>query len=178
MTIAVFTIGYLTIPPVGGMFKSHTICCAKYMRCPFCSCDTTKVVDKRDNREDSSTRRRRQCLRCGKRFTTYERIEKMDISILKKDGSLEVFDVNKIIKGIRKAIDESTISPQEVADFAEEIEKFVMNSEDPVSSKEIGKRILDWLKTKDTLSYIRFASVYKEFKDLNDIKQEIDNLEK
>lgn len=148
------------------------------MRCPFCSCDTTKVVDKRDNREDSSTRRRRQCLRCGKRFTTYERIEKMDISILKKDGSLETFDVNKIVKGIKKAINENTVSNQEVEDFAEQVEKFVINSEEPVSSKDIGKMTLDWLKGKDQLAYIRFASVYKEFKDLNDIKKEIDSLEK
>jgi transcriptional repressor NrdR len=150
----------------------------KHMRCPFCACDTTKVVDKRDTREDSSTRRRRQCLRCGKRFTTYERIEKMDISILKKDGSLETFNVNKIVKGIKKAINENTISTQEVEDFAEGIEKYVINSEEPVTSKEIGRMILDWLKTKDPLAYIRFASVYKEFKDLKDIKKEIDNLEK
>ena len=148
------------------------------MRCPFCACDTTKVVDKRDNREDSSTRRRRQCLRCGKRFTTYERIEKMDVSILKKDGSLETFDVSKIVKGIKKAINENTISSQEVEDFAEGVERYVINSEEPVTSKEIGRMILDWLKTKDPLAYIRFASVYKEFKDLRDIKEEIDNLEK
>lgn len=148
------------------------------MRCPFCACDTTKVVDKRDNREDSSTRRRRQCLRCGKRFTTYERIEKMDVSILKKDGSLETFDVSKIVKGIKKAVNENTISLQEVEDFAEGIERYVINSEEPVTSKQIGKMILDWLKTKDPLAYIRFASVYKEFKDLRDIREEIDNLEK
>ena len=150
----------------------------KHMRCPFCACDTTKVVDKRDNREDSSTRRRRQCLRCGKRFTTYERIEKMDVSILKKDGSLETFDVSKIVKGIKKAVNENTISLQEVEDFAEGIERYVINSEEPVTSKQIGKMILDWLKTKDPLAYIRFASVYKEFKDLRDIREEIDNLEK
>jgi len=148
------------------------------MRCPFCACDTTKVVDKRDNREDSSTRRRRQCLRCGKRFTTYERIEKMDISILKKDGSLETFDINKIIKGIKKAINENTVSTREVEDFAEQVERYVINSEEPVSSKTIGGMILEWLKTKDQLSYIRFASVYKEFKDLDDIKEEINKLEK
>ncbi|MBU1120201.1 transcriptional regulator NrdR [Patescibacteria group bacterium] len=148
------------------------------MRCPFCACDTTKVVDKRDNREDSSTRRRRQCLRCGKRFTTYERIEKMDVSIMKKDGSLETFDINKIVKGIKKAINENMISIREVEDFAEQVERNVINSEDPVTSKDIGKMILDWLKTKDQLSYIRFASVYKEFKDLDDIKEEINKLEK
>jgi len=148
------------------------------MRCPFCACDTTKVVDKRDNREDSSTRRRRQCLRCGKRFTTYERIEKMDVSIVKKDGSLEVFDVSKIIKGVKKAINENTISSQEVEDFAESVERYVINNEEPVTSKEIGNMILEWLKTKDTLAYIRFASVYKEFKELSDIKKEIESLEK
>jgi len=148
------------------------------MRCPFCACDTTKVVDKRDNREDSSTRRRRQCLRCGKRFTTYERIEKMDVSILKKDGSLETFDINKIIKGIKKAINENTVSTHEVEDFAEQVERYVINSEEPVSSRVIGGMILEWLKTKDQLSYIRFASVYKEFKDLDDIKEEINKLEK
>lgn len=147
------------------------------MRCPFCACDTTKVVDKRDNREDSSTRRRRQCLRCGKRFTTYERIEKMDVSILKKDGSLETFDINKIIKGIKKAINENTITTREVEDFAEQVERYVINSEEPVSSRVIGGMILEWLKTKDQLSYIRFASVYKEFKDLDDIKEEINKLE-
>ena len=143
------------------------------MRCPFCSCDTTKVVDKRDNREDSSTRRRRQCLRCGKRFTTYERIEKMDVSILKKDGSLEIFDVSKIVKGIKKAINENTISPEEVEDFAEGVERYVINSEEPVTSKEIGKMILDWLKTKDPLAYIRFASVYKGLKILKIIGEKI-----
>ena len=148
------------------------------MRCPFCACDATKVVDKRDNREDSSTRRRRQCLRCGKRFTTYERIEKMDVSIVKKDGSLEVFDINKIIKGIKKAVNENDVSKEAIEDFAEEIERYVINSEDPVSSKEIGTMILDWLKHKDQLAYIRFASVYKEFKDLDDIKEEINKLEK
>ena len=145
------------------------------MRCPFCACDTTKVVDKRDNREDSSTRRRRQCLRCGKRFTTYERIEKMDVSIMKKDGSLETFDINKIIKGIKKAINENTVSTREVEDFAEQVERSAINSEEPMSSKEIGKMILDWLKTKDQLSYIRFASVYREFEDLNEFKKEIQN---
>jgi len=162
----------------GYVGRTYNLLYEKHMRCPFCACDTTKVVDKRDNREDSSTRRRRQCLRCGKRFTTYERIEKMDVSILKKDGSLETFDVSKIVKGIKKAINENTISPEEVEDFAEGVERYVINSEEPVTSKEIGKMILDWLKTKDPLAYIRFASVYKEFKDLKDIREEIDKLEK
>lgn len=147
------------------------------MKCPFCECETTKVVDKRDNRDDSSTRRRRQCLRCSKRFTTYERIESIEISIIKKDGSLEKFDAQKIIKGIKKAVNSEKISDDEIELFAEDIEKVVMNSEDPISSKEIGLRILEWLKKKDPLAYIRFASVYKDFKGLEDIKEEIRNLE-
>ena len=147
------------------------------MKCPFCDCEATKVVDKRDNRDDSSTRRRRQCLRCSKRFTTYERVEKADISIVKKDGSLERFDTNKITKGIKKAVDESKINDEDIEAFVEEVEKYVMNSEEPVHSKEIGLMILDWLKTKDTLAYIRFASVYKSFKGIDDIKKEIRDLE-
>lgn len=102
----------------------------------------------------------------------------MDVSIIKKDGSLEAFDINKIIKGIKKAINENTITKQEVDDFAEEVERFVINSEDPVSSKQIGHMILEWLKNRDQLAYIRFASVYKEFKDLDDIRKEINSLEK
>jgi transcriptional repressor NrdR len=147
------------------------------MKCPFCECEITKVVDKRDNNEDSSTRRRRQCLRCGKRFTTYERIESLDVSILKKDGSLEKFDIQKIIKGIKKALNDKTVSDRDIEDFAEEVERYILNSEDPVTTKEIGLKTLEWLKERDTLAYIRFASVYKEFETLEDIKKEIKNLE-
>jgi len=148
------------------------------MKCPFCECEATKVVDKRDNRDDSSTRRRRQCLRCGKRYTTYERIENIDVSILKKDGSLEKFDQQKIIKGIKKAVDEHKIPLEDIEAFAEEIEKQVINSEDPITSKDIGFKILEWLKSRDPMAYIRFASVYKGFKGLDEIKEEIKNLEK
>lgn len=148
------------------------------MKCPFCECDNTKVVDKRDNRDDGTTRRRRQCLRCGKRFTTYERIENIDVNILKKDGSLERFDTQKIIKSLKKAINDESISPLDVDDFAQEIERLVLNSEETISTKDIGVLILDWLKQRDPLAYIRFASVYKEFKGLEDIKDEIRNLEK
>ncbi|MDD4381868.1 MAG: transcriptional regulator NrdR [Candidatus Dojkabacteria bacterium] len=147
------------------------------MRCPFCSCDNTKVVDKRDNREDSLTRRRRQCLRCGKRFTTYEKVEKMDISIIKKDGSLERFDIEKVVKGLKRAVNPNIISEDDIYLFAEEVERYVLNSEEAVTSRDIGLMILEWLREKDPLAYIRFASVYKEFKSLDDIKKEIDTLE-
>lgn len=147
------------------------------MKCPFCDCEATKVVDKRDNRDDSSTRRRRQCLRCGKRFTTYERVESLDVSIIKKDGSLEKFDPQKIIKGIKKAVDEHKIPTEDIEAFAEEMERLVISSEEPISSREIGLKTLEWLKSKDKLAYIRFASVYKGFKGLDEIKDEIKNLE-
>lgn len=148
------------------------------MKCPFCECEATKVVDKRDNRDDSSTRRRRQCLRCGKRYTTYERIENIDISIIKKDGSLEKFDQQKIIKGIKKAVDEHKIPLEDIEAFAEDVEKMIINSEEPITSQEIGLKILEWLKGRDPMAYIRFASVYKGFKGLDEIKEEIKNLEK
>jgi transcriptional repressor NrdR len=146
------------------------------MKCPFCDSEATKVVDKRDNRDDSSTRRRRQCLRCSKRFTTYERIEKADLSIQKKDGSLQVFDSEKIRKGITKAIEENKISEDEIDTFLDEVERYVLNSKETVQSRKIGLMTLEWLKDRDPLAYIRFASVYKEFKSLDDIKKEIENL--
>lgn len=146
------------------------------MKCPFCDSGSTKVVDKRDNRDDSSTRRRRQCLRCGKRFTTYERIEKADLDIQKKDGSLEKFDTDKIRKGIKKAVDNEKISDEEIETFIDDVEKYVFNKEDIVTSKEIGLMTLEWLKTKDALAYIRFASVYKGFKGVDEIVEEIKSL--
>ena len=147
------------------------------MKCPFCECEITKVVDKRDNNEDRSTRRRRQCLRCGKRFTTYERLESLEVNVIKKDGSLEKFDSEKIVKGIKKALNHEYVKEEEIRDFAEEIERIALNSEEPLSTNEIGLKTLDWLKGKDKLAYIRFASVYKKFETLEDVRKEIDSIE-
>ncbi len=147
------------------------------MKCPFCDSEATKVIDKRDNRDDSSTRRRRQCLRCSKRFTTYERIEKVDIDILKKDGSLQKFDTEKIRRGLTKAVDKEKISTEDIESFVDEVERYVLNSEEIVSTKQIGLMVLKWLNTRDTLAYIRFASVYKGFKTLEEIKEEIEKIE-
>ncbi|HPR92188.1 MAG TPA: transcriptional regulator NrdR [Candidatus Dojkabacteria bacterium] len=147
------------------------------MKCPFCECEITKVVDKRDNNEDRSTRRRRQCLRCGKRFTTYERLESLEVNVIKKDGSLEKFDSEKIVKGIKKALNHEHVKEEEIRDFAEEIERIALNSEEPLSTNEIGLKTLDWLKGRDKLAYIRFASVYKKFETLEDVRKEIDSIE-
>lgn len=146
------------------------------MRCPYCSSTATKVVDKRDNSDDFSTRRRRQCLRCGRRFTTYERIEKVEVVVIKKDGSFENFDCEKLRKGIKKAIDMEKISEREIDEFCDTVTRKVMTSSNPVTTVEIGNMVLDWLKTLDPLAYMRFASVYKDFKSVKDLKNEIDTL--
>ncbi len=146
------------------------------MRCPYCSSTASKVVDKRDNSDDFSTRRRRQCLRCGRRFTTYERIEKVEVVVIKKDGSFENFDCEKLRKGIKKAIDMEKISEREIDEFCDTVTRKVMTSSNPVTTVEIGNMVLDWLKTLDPLAYMRFASVYKDFKSVNDLKKEIDTL--
>jgi transcriptional repressor NrdR len=146
------------------------------MRCPYCASTASKVVDKRDNAEDFSTRRRRQCLRCGRRFTTYERIEKVDVVVIKKDGSLENFDCEKLKKGIKKAVDLEKITEGDIDNFCEEVERKVMVSTNPLTTTDIGNMVLDWLKTLDPLAYMRFASVYKDFKSVKDLKKELEEL--
>ncbi len=146
------------------------------MRCPYCGCTTSKVVDKRDNTDDFSTRRRRQCLRCGRRYTTYERIEKIDVVVLKKDGSLENFDQEKLKKGIRKAVDINKITEEDIENFCEEIERKVMISSNPLPTTDIGNMVLEWLKNLDPLAYMRFASVYKDFENVKDLKKELEDL--
>jgi transcriptional repressor NrdR len=146
------------------------------MRCPYCGCTTSKVVDKRDNTDDFSTRRRRQCLRCSRRYTTYERIEKVDVVIMKKDGSLENFDSEKLKKGIRKAVNLQKITEDDIDTFCESVERKVMVSPNPLSTTDIGNMVLDWLKTLDPLAYMRFASVYKDFETVSDLKKELEEL--
>ena len=146
------------------------------MKCPYCGCTTSKVVDKRDNNEEGTTRRRRQCLRCGRRYTTYEKIEKVDISIIKKDGSLEKFNCEKLKKGILKAIDKKRISEEDIDAFCEEVERYVLTKPEPVTSVEIGSTVLNWLRTKDPLAYMRFASIYKNFESINDFKKELEKI--
>jgi transcriptional repressor NrdR len=146
------------------------------MKCPYCGSTASKVVDKRDNNEEGTTRRRRQCLRCGRRYTTYEKIEKVDISIIKKDGSLEKFDYEKLKKGILKAIDKKRISEEDIDAFCEEVERKVLTNPQPLTSTEIGSMVLVWLRTKDPLAYMRFASIYKNFESIKDFKDELNNI--
>lgn len=145
------------------------------MRCPFCNSERTEVTDKRD--VESETRRRRECLKCKKRFTTYERVETKDLRVIKKDGSREAFDHEKIKKGLIKACEKRPVSLEKIESAVHDIEfKLRSSNKKEVSSKTIGEMIMKSLKKLDEVAYIRFASVYREFKDVNDFKKHLKEL--
>ena len=147
----------------------------KNMRCPFCNSEKTEVTDKRDT--EGETRRRRECLKCKKRFTTYEKVETKDLRIIKKDGTREAFDHDKIKRGLIKACEKRPVSLEKIEDAVHDIEnKLRSSNKKEISSKIIGEMIMKALKKLDEVAYIRFASVYREFKDINDFKKEIKGL--
>ena len=147
------------------------------MKCPYCGSQKTKVVDKRDKEDEGVTRRRRECLDCEKRFTTYERVETIDLSVVKKDGTLEQYDRNKLMKSIRKAVDKHSVSEEQVCSMVEDIEMRLLNMDSiTVPSVAIGKMVLGQLKEVDPIAYMRFASVYKEFKSIDQFKAELESL--
>jgi len=143
------------------------------MKCPFCSSGKSGVVDKRSATDDAIWRRR-ECLKCGKRYTTYERIETMPIMVIKKDGRLERFDRNKLKNGILKACEKRPVSLERIDRAVEEIEAKLRSRESlEAKSSEIGELVMRKLKAIDKIAYIRFASVYKEFADLEMFEQEL-----
>ncbi len=145
------------------------------MKCPFCSYEDTKVIDSRP--ADNKKRRRRECINCGKRFTTYEVVEKPLLMVQKKDGSFEQFDKNKLITGIFNAIKKRPVSMEYVSSIAETIENHYANEmRNQVSSSEIGDMVLEKLREVDPVSYIRFASVYKDFSDVESFIKAISEL--
>ena len=145
------------------------------MRCPFCKSERTEVTDKRDT--DNETRRRRECLKCKKRFTTYERLEVKNLRVIKKDGTRESFDADKIKKGIIKACEKRPVSLERIEETVHDIENTLANmNKKEVKTQTIGELIMKALKKLDEVAYIRFASVYREFKDLNDFKKQIKEL--
>lgn len=147
------------------------------MLCPFCKDKNTKVVDKRDSEEVMVTRRRRECTSCGKRFTTYERAESPVVKVLKKDGSLQHFDKEKIIRGIKVAA-QKRISDEEIENIADDIEiKLINRKSNKVSASDIGRLVMNRLKKLDKIAYIRFASVYLGFEDMDDFKSAIKEVE-
>ncbi|MBR2461068.1 MAG: transcriptional repressor NrdR [Clostridia bacterium] len=144
------------------------------MKCPSCGCiDNSKVVDSRPT-EDYSIRRRRECLECHKRFTTYEIIDEVPISVIKKNKTKEIFDPNKIISGLRRACYKRPVSEVQIAGIVSEIEADISNSlKREVTSAELGNMVMAKLKEIDEVSYVRFASVYREFKDVETFLREL-----
>ena len=144
------------------------------MKCPFCKNKDTKVTDSRDTDDGTSIRRRRQCLTCKKRFTTYESIESTPVRVIKKDGTRELFDKNKIRNGLIRACEKRNISTEQIEQVVEKIEIKVYNAlKQEIYTETIGNLIMEELKELDQVSYVRFASVYREFKDLESFMSEL-----
>lgn len=144
------------------------------MRCPFCGFEESKVIDSRPTDENERIRRRRECLQCSKRFTTYETIEDVPIIVIKKDKSREVFDRNKILKGMLRACEKRSVTISELETAISEIEATLQSAIDrEVTSAKIGELIMEKLKLIDEVAYVRFASVYKEFDSVESFRDEI-----
>jgi len=147
------------------------------MKCPFCGYGDSKVVDSRSTDDDVSIRRRRECLSCGKRYTTYEKVEDIPILVIKRNMNREYFDRNKIIGGLLKACQKRPVSRGQIENIADEVEKRITNEmQTEVKSEHIGELIMEQLKKIDEVSYVRFASVYRQFKDVNTFLEEIKKL--
>jgi transcriptional repressor NrdR len=144
------------------------------MKCPYCGELKDRVVDSRESKEGMVIRRRRQCLACLKRFTSYEKIEEIPLMVIKKDGRREAFNPQKILQGMLKACEKRPVKTTELQKTVDEIENLLYQTpEKEISTKQIGSQIMDSLKELDKVAYVRFASVYREFKDLNEYLQEL-----
>ncbi|MCQ2602615.1 MAG: transcriptional regulator NrdR [Clostridia bacterium] len=149
------------------------------MKCIYCGCLDSKVVDSRQNEDGTSIRRRRECIVCGKRFTTYETIENTPVLVIKKDGSRQIFDINKVKMGIMKACEKRPISMTDIDRLVTDIQRKILNSlEQEVSSDYIGELVMEGLKGIDDVAYVRYASVHRQFKDINTLLDEIESLVK
>jgi len=147
------------------------------MRCPFCGYEETKVLDSRPVSNGTSIRRRRECLQCQARFTTYERYEQTRIRIIKKDGRRELYDRKKLMNGILKACEKRPVSTDQIEEIVDNIEEQLRRSgNSEIYSSEIGDKVMEQLKSVDQVAYVRFASVYKEFRDLDSFLQAIREL--
>ena len=140
------------------------------MKCPFCSFEDSKVVDSRPTDEGTSIRRRRECLHCGKRFTTYETVERMPLMLIKRDGTRQAYDRQKLLNGLIKACEKRPVSLMHVE------QKLFGSLESEVSSKVIGELVMEQLRKVDEVAYVRFASVYRQFKDINTFMEELNTL--
>ena len=149
------------------------------MRCPKCGCQDDKVIDSRASREGATIRRRRRCMKCGHRFTTYEEIEHQGLMIIKRDGRREEFLKEKLLAGLKKACQKRPISPKIIEDLVESIvDRISDKHEREVSGEEIGRLVMEGLREIDDVAYVRFASVYRRFQEATDFVQEVKKLEK
>ena len=147
------------------------------MKCPYCGYQESKVVDSRHSDDDTSIRRRRECLSCQKRFTTYETVESLPIAVVKKDNSREPFDRNKILRGMVRACEKRPVSMADLEAAAAEIEQIVQNSlEREIPTQRIGELVMERLKPLDEVAYVRFASVYRQFKDISTFMHELNKI--
>jgi transcriptional repressor NrdR len=146
------------------------------MKCPECNNLEDKVIETREKKEGNYIRRRRECLKCGKRFTTYEKIEEIPLTVVKKDGRREEFDVDKVRKGLYRAIEKRPIPVKQIEQLAYQIEEMISSSDKEVSTKMVGEFIMNRLKLLDKVAYVRFASVYLEFRSLEEFMAELHNL--
>jgi len=147
------------------------------MRCPYCEHSESKVIDSRESKNGLSIRRRRECLSCKRRFTTYEKIEEIPFMVVKKDGRRQSFDSQKLLRGLLKACEKRPVPLIKLEEIVEEIEsKLQERAEKEMNASEIGKFVMKKLKVLDKVAYVRFASVYREFKDVAEFKQELESL--
>ena len=147
------------------------------MKCPYCECDESKVVDSRPIEEGQAIRRRRECVKWNKRFTTYENIEEVPLIIIKKDGTRQVYNRHKLLNGLIRACEKRPISIEQMEEMIDDIEKTLYNSmEKEITSDRIGELMLERLKDVDEVAYVRFASVYRQFQDLNTFMDELEKL--
>lgn len=144
------------------------------MKCPFCGSDDLKVLETR-NSKDNRVRRRRECTNCGRRFTTYEYIEHIPLMVRKKDGRIERFQIDKVIRGLQKACEKRCDNMEQIREIAERVRQdLIARGEEEVSSKEIGELVMKHLRGVDRVAYIRFASVYRNFNEINDFHKVIE----
>ena len=147
------------------------------MKCPYCGYKESKVVDSRPADESSSIRRRRECLKCEKRFTTYETVESLPMVVIKKDGSRQSFDRQKMLRGMIRACEKRPVTLAELERIADEIEQELQNSmEREIRTEIIGEKVMERLRKVDQVAYVRFASVYRQFKDINTFMSELNKL--
>ncbi len=143
------------------------------MRCPWCGYPDDKVVDSRSAEGGASVRRRRECFRCGRRFTTFERLEEVTLSVVKRDGSKEPFDRSKVVAGVMKAIKNRPVSEKHVSQLVDRVEEKLRRKAPVVTTQEVGVEVLTLLRRLDDVAYLRFASVYKDFQELTDFEREL-----